>query len=147
MGNRTASNWLVLWLRIGKYWNSPKLDLPFCGTGVRKVPSDHGWLSRLATTANVHEMAPCCRPSGAAGVCGSQLILAHKSRFWNILESGELVVKPLVAWNQPWWEYLYHRNGQIWPIGGGGLFWSSSSSSLKLCDYDQINWTLSVSYS
>ena len=37
----------------------------------------------------------------AVVVHGSQLMLALKSHFRNILESGELVIKPLLAWYQP----------------------------------------------
>ena len=31
----------------------------------------------------------------------------------NIQESCQLVVKPLVAWNWPWWEYRHHGNWQM----------------------------------
>lgn len=40
------------------------------------------------------------------------LVPAPKSGLWNILEFSKLILKSLVAWNQPWWECLYHWNWQ-----------------------------------
>lgn len=40
------------------------------------------------------------------------LVPAPKSGLWNILEFSKLILKSSVAWNQPWWECLYHWNWQ-----------------------------------
>lgn len=61
-----------------------------------------------------------------------QLLQVCESQWLKIQEVGETVVKLLVAWDQPWWEYLHHRNWQILQIG---LFVFVSMSILRFPSY------------
>ena len=42
----------------------------------------------------------------------SQMVLAGQRLWINRQEFCKLIFKPLLARNQPWWEYLQHRNWQ-----------------------------------
>lgn len=45
-------------------------------------------------------------------VCLSWLVLASEDSMLNI-QGLQPVVKPLVAWCQPWWKYFHHGNWQM----------------------------------
>lgn len=65
------------------------------------------------------------------GICRSVLKPACiKTQLFNIQEFWKLDAKLLMAWNQPQWEYLHHRNWQLLQIG---VF---TSTHLSVC----VSW-------
>ena len=48
--------------------------------------------------------------------CRRWLEQAQENWSLNLQEFCEVVFKPFIAWNPPWWQYLHHRYGQIQQI-------------------------------
>ena len=57
-------------------------------------------------------LLPSCLAYLLVEIYLSQMVLAGQRLWINRQEFCKLIFKPLVAWNQPWWEYLQHRNWQ-----------------------------------
>lgn len=71
-------------------------------------------MQQPAWLMNISTLTECLSHRWWCGWC--QLIQGPKRWLLNIQEFGRSVVKPRVAWHQPWWKYLHRSHQQMLQI-------------------------------